>query len=152
MSGIEIAGLILGALPIVISGIEHYAEGVATLGRFRRYQGELRMLINILSTEQMKLKNMCERLLLGVAPRDGIDAMTGDPFGPLWKNEAVQKKIRARLWDSYDSFERTLEDVHAAIQEMADRLGLDHDGTVSGSKHTSQKTYVWTQSNIPSRR
>jgi hypothetical protein len=31
MSGIEVAGLILGSIPLLISALEHYAEGVHTI-------------------------------------------------------------------------------------------------------------------------
>ena len=31
MSGFEVAGIVLGSIPLVISALEHYAEGVRNL-------------------------------------------------------------------------------------------------------------------------
>ncbi|KAI3322271.1 hypothetical protein HD806DRAFT_501542 [Xylariaceae sp. AK1471] len=130
MSGIEVVGLILGVIPLVISGMEHYADGVSTLGRYRKYKLELKTLINILDTEKTKLMNTCEKLIIGLVPSWRIEAMIEDPFGEVWRDEEIQKKIRCRLWRSFIVFEETVKDVHAAIQEMVSRLGLQPDGKV----------------------
>lgn len=125
------AGLVLGAIPLVISAMEHYADGVETLGRYRRYKLELRTLINILQTEKTKLMNTCDKLLVGLAPPWQIEAMIENPYGELWREKEMQKKIRVRLWRSFTVFEDTVKDVHAAIEEMVLRLGLQPDGKVS---------------------
>ena len=31
ISGFEVVGVVLGAIPLVVSGLEHYADGVATI-------------------------------------------------------------------------------------------------------------------------
>ena len=36
MSGIEVAGIVLGSIPLVISALEHYAEGVR-IGSLRSF-------------------------------------------------------------------------------------------------------------------
>jgi len=131
MSGIEVAGLILGAIPLIISGMEHYADGVSTLGRYRKYRLELKSLINILETERTKLMNTCDKLLVGLAPPWKIEAMIEEPFGEMWKDVDIQKRIRVRLWRSSKVFDDTMKNVHGAIQEMIDRLGLQPDGKVS---------------------
>ncbi|KAK3946400.1 hypothetical protein QBC46DRAFT_5330 [Diplogelasinospora grovesii] len=130
MSGIEVVGLILGSVPLIVSGMEHYADGVSTLGRYRRYKLELKMLTNILETEKMKLRCACEKLLIGLVPFSKIDELIEDPFGETWRDEAIQKRIRVRLWESFTAFENTVKDVYAAIQEMISRLGLQPDGKV----------------------
>lgn len=137
MSGIEIVGLILGSIPLVISALEHYADGVTTLQRYRRYRLELTMLINILRTEQTKLLNTCDKLLVGLAPPSRIEAMLDEPFGPMWCEPDLQKDIQLRLWRSHGVFETTISDVYAAIQEIYVKLGLRPDGTIQwleGSK------------------
>lgn len=40
MSGLEVAGVVLGAIPLVISGLEHYGQGVsAAINLQQDYQG-----------------------------------------------------------------------------------------------------------------
>jgi hypothetical protein len=38
ISGFEIAGLVLGGIPIVMSALEHYMKGLGTLQNSRRYR------------------------------------------------------------------------------------------------------------------
>ncbi|GAW20587.1 hypothetical protein ANO14919_100950 [Xylariales sp. No.14919] len=130
MAGIEIAGLILGAIPLVITGLEHYSGGKSTLGRYRRYKAELKILVNILETEEARLLNICEKLLVGVVPPWKIEDMIKHPLGHMWKDDEIQKRMRFRLWRSYAVFEKTANDVHDAIREMETRLGLQPDGKI----------------------
>ncbi len=137
MAGIEVAGLILGGIPLVISAMEHYADTVSTLGRYRRYKLELETLINILETERVKLMNTFEKLLVGIVPNGKIENIIENPFGKSWKDDEVHAKIRERLWESFTVFEKTVNNVHAAIQEMKSRLGLQPDGKVSAPLYLS---------------
>jgi len=123
MSGFEIAGVVLGSIPLVISLLEHYQGGLRTIQRLRKYDRELQSLIRNLRTEQAKLQNVCEKLLEGLVPLSRIDEMVENPFGDLWSDEEIQKKIRARLWRSWGVFEQTAIDMNAAIEEMMERLG-----------------------------
>ena len=95
------------------------------------YKLELKTLIIILETEKVKLMNTCEKLLVGIAPPWKIEAMIEAPFGDMWRDEEIHKKIRFRLWKSFTVFENTVKDIHAAIQEMVSRLDLQPDGKVS---------------------
>ncbi|KAK4230288.1 hypothetical protein QBC38DRAFT_516973 [Podospora fimiseda] len=52
MSGFEIAGVVLGAIPLVISALEHYQTGKGTLASFLKYGGLLEDLIFRLKLQQ----------------------------------------------------------------------------------------------------
>ncbi|KAL6914675.1 hypothetical protein FSST1_012435 [Fusarium sambucinum] len=123
MSGLEVAGIVLGSIPLVISTLEHYKNGVSLIQRYKRYERELQRLIRNLETEQVKLQNICEKLLDGIVPPSLIDAMVENPGGDLWTKKETQKAIRTRLWKSCDVFERTLRDIQTATEEMYDKLG-----------------------------
>ncbi|KAF5003299.1 hypothetical protein FDECE_10150 [Fusarium decemcellulare] len=123
MSGFEIAGVVLGSIPLVVSTLENYKNGLRTIQRYRRYDREIQSLIRNLETERVKLQNLCEKLLDGLVPPSRIDAMVENPGGDLWSEEETQKKIRARLWKSWDVFEWTLRDIQAGIQEVYETLG-----------------------------
>ncbi|KAJ3544772.1 hypothetical protein NM208_g2881 [Fusarium decemcellulare] len=123
MSGFEIAGVVLGSIPLVVSTLENYKNGLRTIQRYRRYDREIQSLIRNLETERVKLQNLCEKLLDGLVPPSRIDAMVENPGGDLWSEEETQKKIRARLWKSWDIFEWTLRDIQASIQEVYETLG-----------------------------
>lgn len=45
MSGVEIAGLVLGAIPIVYAALENYERALDPMKAFARWRGELEKLI-----------------------------------------------------------------------------------------------------------
>ncbi|KAI1069123.1 hypothetical protein LB507_006312 [Fusarium sp. FIESC RH6] len=123
MSGFEVAGIVLGSIPLVISTLEHYKNGVSIFQRYRKWDREIRRLIMNLETEKVRLQNVCEKLLDGIVPPSQIDAMVRDPGGDLWIKKETQKAIRARLWNSFDVFEKALRNIQSATEEMYEKLG-----------------------------
>ena len=123
MSGFEVVGVLLGAIPLVISTLEHYRDGVRTISRWRKFDRELQSLIRNLETERVKLQNVCEKLLIGLVPPSRIEAMVGNPLGDLWLEKETQKKIQTLLWNSWGVFRETVAAVNTAINEMVKRLG-----------------------------
>lgn len=126
MAGVvEAVGLVLGTLPLLISALEHYGDGVRTIQKWRRYERELQSVIRNLKTERVKMQNVCEKLLDGIVPASRIDTMVGDPFGELWQEKETQTKLKARLWrsESWDVFEQTVQAMNTAIEKTLEKLG-----------------------------
>ncbi|CAG7554629.1 unnamed protein product [Fusarium equiseti] len=123
MSGFDVAGVILGSIPLVISTLEHYKNGISVIQRYRRYERELQRLIRNLATEKSRLQNVCEKLLDGIVPPSRIDEMVENPRGDLWVKYETQKAIRTRLWKSWNAFEETLRDIQTATEGMYEKLG-----------------------------
>lgn len=134
MSGFEIAGIVLGSIPLVISTLENYGAGLSTLQRFRKYRRELQSLIRNLETERIKLQNVCEKLLIGLVPHSRIEALINNPMGDLWKEEETLHKIQFRLGKGFKMFEATMSDLKTMIDEMTRRIDSQKDGMVSGLK------------------
>ena len=130
MSGFEIAGVVLGSLPIVVSALQVYIKGASTMQKWRFYARELRSLIRTLETEHAKLQNVCEKLLMGIVPETQIEIMINDPLGLAWQNRDVSAKIRLRLWRSSKIFEENLQDMEETMEELKSKLGLGPDGKV----------------------
>ncbi|KAM0418717.1 hypothetical protein ACHAPT_012315 [Fusarium lateritium] len=134
MSGFEIAGIVLGSIPLVIAALENYGAGLSTLQRWRRYQRELQSLIRNLETERIKLQNVCEKLLIGLVPDSRIDALINNPMGDLWKEEETLAKIQFRLEKGFEVFESTTGHLKTTVDEMARRIDSQRGGMVSGLK------------------
>lgn len=130
MSGLEVVGLVLGSIPLVISALEHYRDGIYAVRIWRRYVIELASIIRQLRVQQCILMNICE-ILLGDLGLPRIDAMIRDPFGPLWRDDNIKKRLTERLNRDYNVFEATVEDMSDAIQGLKERIGLGPDGKVS---------------------
>ncbi|KAI8157328.1 hypothetical protein K4K49_004614 [Colletotrichum sp. SAR 10_70] len=131
MSGFEVAGVVLGTIPLVISALEHYKQGISTIRTWRNYNRELRILILSLETERVRFQDVCEKLLVGLVSPCQIESMVEDPFGPAWQEDVIQAKIKARLWRSFSIFEDIVKDMEEATKEMMKKLDLQPDGKVS---------------------
>ncbi|KAH7126102.1 hypothetical protein EDB81DRAFT_810411 [Dactylonectria macrodidyma] len=128
MSGFEVAGIVLGSIPLVISGLEHYINGLGMLQNFRSYKRVLKSLILALQTEHVSIQNICEKLLVGIAPQTRIEEMIDDPFGDLWREEEILSKLRLRLWRSFKIFDERIRDMKEAIEELRSNLNIDPGG------------------------
>jgi thymidylate synthase len=131
MSGIEIAGLILGAIPILVNTLTHYADGVSTVERFFQYKRELSSLVRLLNLEVVMLRNTCEQLLDGIHNADPLEKMLDEPEGTTWKDLYLQEQLRSRLRNSYGPYFETLDEMYAAVQLLKDRLKRDGVAKVS---------------------
>jgi hypothetical protein len=125
MSGLEIAGVVLGSLPLVISALEHYAEGIHTAKRYWRYKTELRSLILQIDTERGIFINTLEQLLGGLV---GIEHMTdflANPGGKVWQNVDVQ--LKSRLRSAYEVYFGNVSGMARALKRIREKLALDPD-------------------------
>lgn len=58
MSGIEVAGLVLGAFPVLLQGLQAYKQGIT---RFRRCGPQLERLKRELQVEQHEFQKACDQ-------------------------------------------------------------------------------------------
>lgn len=119
MSGFEVAGIVLGTIPLLVSALETYSKLMRDWGKA---PSELRSLNRQLSTERAKLYNVCDLLISDAVSHQDIESMLLNPFGPLWKVKETNDKIRRRLWDAYKPFEETVMEVDEALQSIMQRL------------------------------
>jgi hypothetical protein len=50
-SGVEAAGIVLGAIPLILAGLQFYAEGIGVTKRYWKYREEVNSLLVELRTE-----------------------------------------------------------------------------------------------------
>jgi hypothetical protein len=91
MSGLEVAGVVLGAFPLLISGIEHW-RGVAKIGGFYlRIRKEYTKCLRNIQFHEIIFKNNLRELLLPLIPdADEVTKLIADPGGQLWGDTALQ--------------------------------------------------------------
>ncbi|KAI3530829.1 hypothetical protein CSPX01_14563 [Colletotrichum filicis] len=139
MSGFEIAGLVLGAIPLITKAFDDYRRVVASVQVWRHYEVEVSCLILNLNSEYYRLERICGKYLSSLDPGTDFDSMTSDPFGPLWKDEVVQRKIKARLESSYGKFQLVMEEFRKAINFIKDKLDLDAQWKVKWTEESKIK-------------
>jgi hypothetical protein len=131
MSGIETAGIVLGAIPLVISALEHYAEGISTIHKWWRYKRELASLKRILDAEYVRYLNTCEELLSGIVPDATLATLLDFPGGPGWQDPDIERKLHSRLRTSFTSYLNTVTDMNDIMEILKSKLELDPNGKVS---------------------
>ena len=131
MSGVEVTDIVLGAIPLLISALEHYTEGVHIIRRWFRYKRELKSLIRILRAEYSKFLSTCERVLYGLVPGPERRLFIEQPHSSRWKDRALDQKLRRRLQHAYTPYMESIDDMTEAIEDLRDGLKLDIDLQVS---------------------
>lgn len=130
VTGVETAGLILGSLPLIISALEHYAEGISTIEKWWRYKRELASLKRILGAEYDRFLNTLEELLAGLVPDATLADLLNCPGGVGWQSEDLSAKLQLRLRKSYNSYLNTINDLNEVISILKAKLELDPQGKV----------------------
>lgn len=134
MSGFEIAGVVLAAVPLIVLDLHTaYEKGARGFLRWRRCEREVKYLIRNLETQQIILRNVCETLIIDVADLTEIDDMINNPLGPLWSEPRIQAGVQQKLWHNPALFKEIVKDVNKAVEELKEMLNIDGVEMVSGS-------------------
>lgn len=131
MSGIEIVGIVLGAIPLLISGLEHYAEGADTLKRAYRAGREFRILKQKLDDENLLFRNTITILLAECVDVETQRDLMKDVDGTTWKKPVVSRALEDRLQDSYCSYILHVKNIRHSLDEFSKRLGITAQNEVS---------------------
>ncbi|KAF5699036.1 hypothetical protein FGLOB1_11625 [Fusarium globosum] len=124
MSGLEIVGLVLGAIPIAIETLKMGSRGIVIFRRSRRYENELERLMNKFENERVRLQDVFEKLLVDLVPHSRIESLVQDPLRLLKVEPELNTKLRRRLWRGFDLFNKTLEEIKNATEEATERINV----------------------------
>ena len=125
MSGIELAGIVLGAFPLLISALEHYRESAEVLEDWWQIKKEYKKCKNEIKVQELAFENNLERFLLPLIVDDhDIAALIADPGGEKWKDPDLEFELKARLPKSYELFLDTISDINLTMDGLKDELGI----------------------------
>ncbi|RYO94236.1 hypothetical protein DL762_000483 [Monosporascus cannonballus] len=142
VTGVETAGLVLGAIPLVLSGLEFYAKGIAVTKRCFKYREQFQNLIRELRTENMICTNSINLLLVGVVTQKDMADFLADPCGDRWKEAKFDQRLKQRLGPSYDSYMATIDELSRTTEIFRQRLKLGSSGKPQFTdEHTFKKYY-----------
>jgi hypothetical protein len=130
MAGVEAAGFVLAALPLVIGGLKSYGEGVQTIRRWLRYAAHIEKLTNRLDDENTKFLNNCELILQDLVPAADLEILLASPGGPRWKDAELQQQLQEILGRSFMPYMRAVEDIERATESFKAKLEIDVNGQV----------------------
>ncbi|KAK6541414.1 hypothetical protein TWF694_007226 [Orbilia ellipsospora] len=133
MSGIEIAGLLLGAIPLVISALEHYEDIIGPTKAFFKYKGELDRAIRDLRNQHALFEQSIELLLAPVTDGQQLNEMIDNTNSGLWKDPDIEGRLKENLGRAYQPYLRTVQDIQTTMIGIA--LKLDN---VDGVKNLNR--------------
>ena len=133
MSGIEVAGLLLGAFPLLISALEHYRQGAEVLEDWWHIRKEYNKCKNEIKVQELAFEDNLERFLLPLIVDDHeIAALIAEPGGIKWKDTKLEDKLKRRLPKSYDLFLDTIYDIKSTMDDLNEELGLGREAFQEG--------------------
>lgn len=128
MAGIEVAGLVLAALPFVADGIDKYVAAAHRTEKLFQPARELRKVRTLLTIESEIFRNTCELLLTNITNEIETEALLSGPGGKEWASPELEAKLRQVLETSYTAARSVLTEIHEAIVELRSHLHLDPNG------------------------
>ena len=138
LPGVETAGLVLAAFPLVLDGLSHWLEGVQKVKRWRRICRQLKNYEIRLQSQRVTYQNTLELLLVGIVQtEEDTTAMLAEPRGDVWRNTNYDHLLQRRLDRAYGTFFETLQLMFTTLSELEEKLGMGA-GTVS---HTFSMWY-----------
>jgi hypothetical protein len=135
VTGVETAGLVLAAFPLVVNGLGSYVAGANTLHKWRNermYGRELKHLQRQLETQRVIYLNTLEELFTGIVHSDAERALLiNDPSGPRWKRKEYDTLFREKLGQSYDAYLATVNELRESITLLKEKTSLSTSERVS---------------------
>ncbi|KAK7420552.1 hypothetical protein QQX98_002751 [Neonectria punicea] len=150
MSGFEVAGIVLGALPLAIEALDRYREVAKRLGFWYKIRLEYQKCSDHLTYYRLAYRRHLKLLLLPlVLDDDKIQELLSDPGGKGWKNQAVGSLLEARLDESYELYLRHMTATAETMQKLNHELAVDEDSiqqTINTSKGSTKSRMKYAMS------
>lgn len=127
MSGLEIAGLVLGAFPVAIGVLGIYKEAAKRLRFWYRISAEHKICDAQLGFHLVEYRNNLKNLLLPVAGLDDkhIDDLLKDPTGKCWAEARTSAILKERLGDSWEIYLQCISEFREWMEAMNRELAFD---------------------------
>lgn len=130
MSGLEVAGLIFGVIPLFISAFEHYEEGIRPFKRFFNYEQEVARYRARLLIQYTTYIQTLEYLLTDFVDKDELENMVTKGYCDLWKDYHLSVKLEQQLGKAYESFCFLLTELRTDMEALASVLDIERQGQV----------------------
>lgn len=125
MSGLEVAGVVLAAFPLIISGLEHWRSAVKSIATFVHDREEITMCKQDLSYEHSMYKANLRLLLLPVTAEAKVEELIRDPGGTAWQDHDLQARLKLRLGDLYQPYMDSVYVIHRTLESILKELTID---------------------------
>lgn len=125
MSGIEIAGLAIGVVPIVVEILKSYTTAKRRLQTFSRHVDVVRDILLRFQVAAANFNNDCRLLLQAVVAHPGdVAEMIDDPTHKHWQEQRmdIEKGLRNLLHQDYDLCQNMITHLRDILRETQHSL------------------------------
>jgi hypothetical protein len=126
MSGLEIAGLALGAFPVILRLLEDYRKGAEVMGDWWRIRRAYEEWKHDLDYYQTAFELNSKLILTPLMVDDELEQFINNPTGQSWKDQVWEARLRDRLSDSYDAVLRLVGGINGIMLTMRKELGVNN--------------------------
>lgn len=149
MSGIEIAGLVFGVVPIVVEILKSYRTTKERLSTFRRY-GEVIQDVQLrYSVAAASFTNDCQLLLKGVVDdARELPEMLKDPQHSAWQDPQLEVRFRSFLDQDYTLLENITTRIRDLLRDTQEALKKCEGQTACGNAQPTAAQRLYQAFNI----
>ncbi|KAK2768771.1 hypothetical protein FQN54_000627 [Arachnomyces sp. PD_36] len=124
MSGLEVIGVVLGAIPLLISAIEKYKTTSQRLKFFKYKEPFIAQLIQSLDDQRFFLESdLYIPLNATHLEEEQINDLITQPNSDLFQDPEIAHAIREHLGDGYVPYQRTVVRCQQILAEIATNIG-----------------------------
>jgi hypothetical protein len=135
MSGFEIAGVVLGAFPVIFETIKAFQachDDAKIFFRWMTYVDKIRRQPRQL---HVKYKMTIELVLMPITDEGEREEMLSNAESALWHRSDIADLIRSRLHHAYEPFVSLGLEISSIIVEVDNYLKLNRSSTVRPTAH-----------------
>jgi hypothetical protein len=122
MSGVEVAGLVFGVLPILFEAVRAYSTVSNGLHTFRHWSKEVKSIALRLKVHNGIFLNECRLLLRLVEDEQVTEDMLEDRTDWRWTSKELNDKLKAVLKDSLELCCSIIEEIKDTVESMAEEM------------------------------
>ncbi|KAF1851953.1 uncharacterized protein K460DRAFT_373841 [Cucurbitaria berberidis CBS 394.84] len=137
MSGLEVAGLVFGVLPILIEAVKVYSTVSDGLHTFRHWSREVKSISLQLKVHNGIFLNECRLLLRLVEDEKGAEDMLEDKADRRWTSKELNDRLNSVLSDNFELCRIIIEETKNVVCDMTEEM--KKFGTLQEQKHKNEK-------------
>jgi hypothetical protein len=123
MSGIEVAGLAFGVLPILVEVVKSYKDVSKKVRTLRHHSREVKSISEQLKVHNGIFLNEIRLLLRSVEAEKEVEIMLDDAADQRWTSTQMNEKMRTFLQDSFEACCSIIGETRDTIESMRQEMG-----------------------------
>lgn len=129
MSGIEIAGLVLGSFPILLNCLEYYREGFEPLEEWWNFRTHFIAFVDDISHQMMRYnENMIRLLDPIIVDNESLTTLIRNPTDSRWTDGSLDVQLQLRLSNQHSRFLRIVKRMEDVVRDLKKLLRIKESG------------------------